>query len=447
MNTMMTKSHVFPADSTLSLEMTVAEYFAGIGLFRMGLEMEGWKVVYANDWSNQRAQMYKGFFSERYEVKDIFSVSERDVPPTTLATCSFPCVDLSLAGKVDGINGKHSRAFWGFYDLLEKQGEHAPPIVLLENVNGWLYSNQGEDFYITAKSLNQLGYKCDVFSLNARSFVPQSRPRIFMVAFKSLSECRDSAFFLNRSKLLMPKRLEYLIMRYGDDINWGPLNMPEPPAYRNSGFSDSVVEKIPLDDPRWWPEDKVDKHIAMMSPAHRARVLSMSQCSQTRFRTFFRRRRKDGQRAEVRSDDIAGCLRTAVGGSGKQFLVAAGSDSIRMRTLTVREYARLQGVSDEFPIVANTERQSLNAFGDAVCVPAVSWIARNVLNPLFEEIKPQESYALSPRSALIRSSSASNSVGFDTSDMTAMNSPMSDTYDRSSRICSPAGLMDAGLSP
>ncbi len=387
MNAMSTKSNVFSAYSTEDLEMTVAEYFAGIGLFRMGLEAEGWKVIYANDWSNQRAQLYKGFFSEQYEVKDVFNVSEHEVPATTLATCSFPCVDLSLAGKIGGINGKHSRAFWGFYDLLEKQGEHAPSIVLLENVNGWLYSNQGEDFYITAKSLNKLGYKCDVFSLNARSFVPQSRPRIFMVAFRSSAEHGDPVSFLFRSKLLMPKRLEYLIMRYSDDINWGYLNLPEPPPHRNKGFSDNIVEKIPLDDPRWWPEDKVDKHIAMMSPAHRARVLSMSQYSRIQFRTFFRRRRKDGQRAEVRSDDIAGCLRTAVGGSGKQFLVAAGNASIHMRTLTAREYARLQGVPEEFPIVANTERQCLNAFGDAVCVPAVSWIARNVLNPLLKKIK------------------------------------------------------------
>ena len=426
MNPRSTKSKVFQACSTADIEMTVAEYFAGIGLFRMGLETEGWKVVYANDWSSQRAQMYQGFFSEQYEVKDIFNVFERDVPATTLATCSFPCVDLSLAGKVGGINGKHSRAFWGFYDLLERQDEQAPPIVLLENVNGWLYSNQGEDFYITAKSLNELGYKCDVFSLNARSFVPQSRPRIFMVAFKSLSECGVLDFFPSRSKLLMPKRLEYLIMRYRDDLNWGHLNLPEPPAYRNNGFSDSIVEDIHPDDSRWWPEDKVDRHIAMMSPTHRARVLDMSQDSRIRFRTFFRRRRKDGQRAEVRSDDIAGCLRTAVGGSGKQFLVAAGNDSIRMRTLTAREYARLQGVPDEFPIVANTESQSLSAFGDAVCVPAVSWIARNVLNPLLKKIKAPESYDLPARSALRRSSRALNSVGLETSDMTRMNSPMSD---------------------
>ena len=63
-------------------------------------------------------------------------------------------------------------------------------------------------------------------------------------------------------------------------------------------------------------------------------------------------------------------------------MVSVGQGSTRMRTLTTREYARLQGVPYEYPIVANSERQSLSAFGDAVCVPVISWIANEVLNPL-----------------------------------------------------------------
>lgn len=74
------------------MPLTVAEYFAGIGLFRMGLETAGWQVIYANDWSTERAQMYKGFFGEEYQVKDIFSVDSEDIPWATLATCSFPCI-------------------------------------------------------------------------------------------------------------------------------------------------------------------------------------------------------------------------------------------------------------------------------------------------------------------------------------------------------------------
>ena len=191
---------------------TVAEYFAGIGLFRMGLEAAGWRVVYGNDWSEERAQIYRGFFGDSYRVEDIFSVSTDDVPRTTLATCSFPCTDLSLAGKLEGINGNQSGAFWGFCDILANQGADAPPIVLLENVVGWLHSNGGADFRATAKALNNLGYACDAFMLNALSFVPQSRPRIFMVGVKTRRESGGGPLFPDsRSKRLMPDRLKKLM--------------------------------------------------------------------------------------------------------------------------------------------------------------------------------------------------------------------------------------------
>ena len=245
--------------------LTAVEYFAGIGLFRMGLEAAGWRVVFANDWSAERAQMYEGFFGEGYEVRDVFSLSSDTIPQATLATCSFPCIDLSLAGKQQGIHGKHTGAFWGFCDLLEEQGEASPPMVLLENVHGWLYSNGGEDFFATAKALNDLGYACDVFTLNARSFVPQSRPRVFMMGAKGKigTECADRS----RSKRLMPTKLKELVHAAGD-IDWMQLDIPEPPLDLSRGFSSDIVENLSGDSSRWWSQEKVDKHLGMMSPRH-----------------------------------------------------------------------------------------------------------------------------------------------------------------------------------
>ena len=374
---------------SIMLPLTVAEYFAGIGLFRMGLEPAGWKVAYANDWSPERASMYQGFFGDGYEVKDVFSVAAKGVPRTTLATCSFPCIDLSLAGNLRGLDGEHSSAFWGFHGILREQGTEAPPIILLENVAGWLSSNKGGDFYAVAAALNELGYACDAFTLNARCFVPQSRPRVFMVGVNDayLSNRRnpktDGIYF--RSERLLPAKLKQLI-RDNDHIHWAHLEIPDPPPYKSKGFSEGIVEELLSDDPRWWPREMVEKHLAMMPPLHLDMVRGLVDEKRETARTFYRRRRPTGQRAEVRSDDIAGCLRTAVGGSGKQFMVMAGNGEIRMRTLTPREYARLQGVPDTYPIVVNSERQALNAFGDAVCVPVVSWIAHNVLRPLVENL-------------------------------------------------------------
>lgn len=125
--------------------LTVAEYFAGIGLVRMGLQPHGWRIVFANDISEKKYEMYKAFFPNagaHYIIDDIFNVDPVTVPSTTLATCSFPCIDLSLAGNMNGmIGGDHSSAFWGFIRILEAQGNSTPPLVFVENIPGWLYSN------------------------------------------------------------------------------------------------------------------------------------------------------------------------------------------------------------------------------------------------------------------------------------------------------------------
>src|SRR5690606_22456500 len=98
---------------------------------------------------------------------------------------SFPCIDLSLAGSMQGLAGKHSSAFWGFIRLLRAKQEQRPPLVLIENVPGWLTSNQGRDFRTTIEALNELGYVCDVLSLDAIHFSPQSRLRIFVVGVQT----------------------------------------------------------------------------------------------------------------------------------------------------------------------------------------------------------------------------------------------------------------------
>jgi DNA (cytosine-5)-methyltransferase 1 len=352
------------------LNKSVAEYFAGIGLVRLGLEGAGWRVVFANDFDPRKFEMYRDAFSkdhQHYTKDSVFDLSPADVPFTTLATSSFPCIDLSLAGNMNGIHGEHSSAFWGFINILKSQGDSSPPLLLIENVPGWLSSNKGADFRVTVKALHDLGYSFDALSLDARRFTPQSRLRIFIVAFKGLQIPFDQDTSDHRPKSLQTDRLRKAIQS-NDDLKWASLDIPKPPKLINEGLTEKIIEKLPDNDPRWWPQSQVDRHLAMMAPSHRMR--------------------HGQQRAEVRKDDAAGCLRTAVGGSSRQFLIAAGLGQIRMRNMTPREYARLQGVPDSYPI--NVEaNQALTGFGDAVCVPAITWIAEHALNPLLDQLIAQ----------------------------------------------------------
>jgi DNA (cytosine-5)-methyltransferase 1 len=372
--------------SAHGLSLTVAEYFAGIGLVRMGLQPYGWQVVFANDISGKKYEMYKAFFPDveaHYLVKDIFEVDPTTVPFSTLATCSFPCIDLSLAGNMNGLmKGDHSSAFWGFIKILKTQGGSAPPLVLVENVPGWLYSNKGKDFRVTIQALNKLGYACDVFTVDALRFTPQSRLRIFLVGTKLPTAHTTAELILTRPKSLLSDRLKKSIIA-NKDLRWFYNDIPDPPRVNVDGLS-RIIERMEDSDSRWWLEEEVKRHLAMMKQPHRERVLQLAGGEQISYRTFFRRRREGQQRAEVRDDDLSGCLRTAIGGSGKQFLIELGKGSIKMRSMTPREYARLQGVPDHYPITVDGV-QALTGFGDAVSVPVISWIAENVLNPLAEQ--------------------------------------------------------------
>lgn len=366
-------------------QFTAAEYFAGIGLVRMGLQSQGWRVIFANDISCKKYEMYKAFFPDadnHYLVDDIFSIDPQQIPSTMLATCSFPCVDLSLAGNMNGmIHGHHSSAFWGFIKILKAQSFSAPPLILVENVPGWLHSNQGKDFRITIEALNQIGYACDVFTVDALRFTPQSRQRVFLVGVKNHALCTNIDMQLKRPPSLLSELLKKCIAE-NRDLRWFYTEIPEPPSRNTKGLS-NAIERLSRADRRWWPDDEVKRHFDMMNEKHRIMVERLTNRPQISYRTFFRRIREGEQKVEVRSDELSGCLRTAVGGSGKQFLIRMGKGKMQMRAMTPREYARLQGVPDEYPILVHGV-QALTGFGDAVCVPVISWIAENVLNPLRE---------------------------------------------------------------
>jgi DNA (cytosine-5)-methyltransferase 1 len=378
---------------SLTRPLTVAEYFAGIGLVRIGLEECGWSVTFANDISEKKHALYRGFFpntSDHYIISDIFDLNPEDVPSTMLATCSFPCIDLSLAGNMDGIQGKHSSAFWGFIRILEGQKELAPSLVLVENVTGWLHSNGGSDFRLTVQALNELGYACDVFNLDALSFTPQSRPRVFLIGVRSQPDSTSPTQIFSRPRLLLSERLRKSIFE-NLDLNWFYIPIPAPPDLRTKGLAKIIEDMDDIDD-RWWSDSEVKRHLGMMKDSHHQRVMELANADRIEYRTFYRRIRDRKQRAEVRDDDLAGCLRTASGGSAKQFLIKAGRGHIQMRVMTPREYARLQGVPDCYPIAADGV-QALTGFGDAVCVPAIAWIAQNVLNPLAEKLLSPEGYS------------------------------------------------------
>ncbi len=367
-------------------QKTFAEFFAGIGLMRIGLEHQSWSISFANDIDPQKYKMYKGHFIDadtHFIPCDIYDISADHVPTVTLMTASFPCNDLSLAGARQGLQGKQSSAFWGFIDILRKMESRMPPLVLLENVTGFLTSNCGKDFEQALIALNELGYSVDAFILDAANFVPQSRQRMFVVGvlydhFQD-EEVEERLKFYESD--VRPKALADFIFNH-PKIHWNIRELPSQPQCKEK--LEDILEDISESSPEWWSLERTKYLLNQMSPRHRDLAEKMITGSEYSYGTVFRRIRNGKSMAELRIDGVAGCLRTPRGGSGRQILFKAGKGKYFARLLTPRECSRLMG-ADDYNIKVPLN-QALFGFGDAVCVPVIEWIAKHYLNPVVNEL-------------------------------------------------------------
>jgi DNA (cytosine-5)-methyltransferase 1 len=367
------------------MQQRAAEFFAGIGLMRMGLDREGWATVWANDLDEKKWEMYRANFNDgacEFVLDDVHKVEGKDIPDIELATASFPCNDLSLAGSRHGLAGTHSSAFWGFVDAIKGMGKRRPPLVLLENVAGFLTSNDGNDFRDALVALNELGYAVDALIIDAARFVPQSRVRLFVVGSKSEpSRLRESSVNLLQSDVRPSALADFIFMN--PEIGWSIRSLPSLPP--STMKLEDIVEDVPLNSEVWWSRERCEYLLGQMSDKHRAEADRMMAGSKWTYGTVFRRVRNGRSMGELRTDGVAGCLRTPRGGSGRQILFCAGKGEYRVRLLTPRECARLMGANG-FKINVPLN-QALFGFGDAVCVPVIQWIARHYLNPLLQEMR------------------------------------------------------------
>jgi DNA (cytosine-5)-methyltransferase 1 len=145
------------------------------------------------------------------------------------------------------------------------------------------------------------------------------------------------------------------------------------------------LEDLADDSTFWWSKERRDYLISQMSEKHNKQLQQMVSAQNWSYGTVFRRVRKGRSMAELRTDGIAGCLRTPRGGSGRQILLQAGYGKVKVRLLTPRECARLMG-ADDF-IIDVPLNQALFGFGDAICVPVVAWLAEHYLNPLVKDMR------------------------------------------------------------
>ena len=359
-----------------------AEFFAGIGLVRTALEPLGVQVVWANDIKRAKFDAYLENYPDadgHFTVGDIRDVESVDLPAgIDLATSSFPCIDLSLAGRRLGLAGAQSGMFYEFARVLEGMTQR-PSVVLLENVRGFATSHGGQDIERAFAKLSSLDYSLDVLSVDAKHFVPQSRPRMFIIGIAKDKLPKDCHVGVPMPSDARPAWVTDLHKQHSKAYAMHYLDLPPLPEGPKDlgGVLDRAVPQS-----AWWDVAKVEAFVESLSTVQRERFEALRAENKISYRSAYRRTRQGVSMWELRRDAIAGCLRTTGGGSSRQALVEIGMRrEPRVRWMTPTEYARLMGAGN-YALVAGTPNQQMFGFGDAVVVDVVRWIGKHYLLPV-----------------------------------------------------------------
>jgi len=359
------------------------EFFAGGGMARLGLGA-AWRCAFANDFDPVKAATYRDNFPDaaaHFREGDVWALTPADLPgQADLAWASSPCQDFSLAGGRAGLAGGRSSALFGFWRLIEALAAEgrAPRAVVIENVAGLLTSHGGADFTALCGALAAQGYSFGALEIDAARFLPQSRPRVFVIASRQAPPAGltgESSFHTKAVREAHARLPAELAARW---IWW----RGEPPPRPNADLA-SLLE--PDAAATWHAPARAERLVALMAPLHRARLAAVQAAGARAVAAVFRRTRVQAglsvQRAEARFDGLAGCLRTPRGGSSRQTLMVVEGEQVRTRLVSPREGARLMGLPDSYRLPA-AATGALHVIGDGVAVPVVRWLAATLLEPL-----------------------------------------------------------------
>lgn len=357
------KNH-HPATEKGGAAFRFIDLFAGIGGLRRGFEPLGGECVFTSEWDRYAQATYKANFACGHEVAgDITKIPVEDIPEHDVLLAGFPCQPFSIAGvsKKNALNRPHGFECETqgtlFFEVERILAAHRPKAFLLENVKNLVNHDKGRTFEVIYRTLTQkLGYKVEYRVLNAKSFVPQHRERIFIVGFRE-----DTGFSFDDFEvpppLSGPKLKTILHPEDGREADDKPF----------TGARGAVNEKYILTDHLW-------RYLQNYAEKHRAKGNGFG---------F----------GLVGPDDVARTLSARYYKDGSEILISRGAGK-NPRRLTPRECARLMGFEKPGKsrwIIPVSDTQAYKQFGNAVVVPVVEAVARHmapglgVTVPLVEE--------------------------------------------------------------
>ncbi len=309
------------------------DLFAGIGGFRIALEDFGHKCVFSSEWDKYAQQTYKENFNE-IPKGDITQISEIDIPKHEIICAGFPCQAFSISGKQKGFEDIRGTLF---FDILRIANYHKPKVLFLENVKNLTKHKNGDTLNTIVDKLEELGYNVFYDILKASNYgVPQARERVYFVCFRKDLKINNFTF---------PKPINKKI--FVKDILESSVD--------NIFF-------INRNDIEFWKKEESPQ----LKPIQIGKI------------------NKGGQGERIYSINGHGITLSAYGGgiAGKTGAYLVNG---KIRRLTPRECARLQGFPDTFKIPVSRS-QAYKQFGNSVSVPVLKLIFEKINKILLGEI-------------------------------------------------------------
>lgn len=312
-------------------KFTFIDLFAGIGGFRIALQSMGGECLFSSEFDAEAQRTYFNNYGEM-PFGDITKIDEKRIPNHDILCAGFPCQPFSISGKRLGFEDTRGTLF---FDIARIAKEKRPAVLFLENVKNLLSHNKGETIKQMVSILDDIGYDTQIKLLNAARYgVPQRRERVYIIGLR-----KD----IVHDKFVYP----------------APLDLP---IYIENIVDDNkkAVEEATIhrDDIEFWSNDGQEKNA--LRPIRVGTV------------------NKGGQGERIYSKKGVGVTLSAYGGGAGAKTGLYKIDG-KVRRLTPRECARLQGFPEEFIIPFN-RNTAYKQFGNSVSINVLQCIVKSIIN-------------------------------------------------------------------
>lgn len=314
------------------------DLFAGIGGFHYALSSYGAECLYASEWDKPAQETY---FANHGIMPsgDITKISAEEIPPHDILCGGFPCQAFSISGKQLGFEDTRGTLF---FDIARIVKHHLPKVVFMENVKNLVLHDNGRTFRVVENTMQELGYTMFSKVLNSGLFgVPQHRERIYMVCFRN--DILDGRTFVFPN-ITLTSSLKEVLEENPKDAKI--IDRPDIQIYRQlEERQEGIFEKVPPNRPL---------QIGIVN--------------------------KGGQGERI-YDPVGHAITLSAYGGGAGAKTGLYLVNNKVRKLSPRECARLQGFPDDFIIHPNLQ-QAYKQFGNSVTINVLQYIVSEIARTL-----------------------------------------------------------------